>query len=86
MPLPGMVHHPGPNLDEPPDYRVYGRLDALAQECRMPNHVQQIVGKTSDKKPYLISCKPMAARLVPSEGVLPLFYPVFNLGTTICRS
>ncbi len=25
----------------------------------------------------------MATRLVPSKGVLPLFYPVFNLGTAI---
>jgi hypothetical protein len=27
------------------------KLDALAPECRIPNHVQQIVGKTSDEKP-----------------------------------
>ena len=78
-----MVDHPGPNLYKPPDDRVYGRLDALAPERRIPDHVEQIVGKTSDEKPCLIGCKPMATRLVPSEGVLPLFYPVFNLSTTI---
>ena len=83
VPPPGMVHHPGPNLHKPSDDRVYGRLDSLAPECRIPNHVEQIVGKTSDEKPGLIGCKAMATRLVPSEGVLPLFYPVSNLGTTI---
>ena len=45
--------------------------------------VEQIVGKTSDEKPCLNSCKLMAARFVPSKRVLPLFYPVFNLGTPI---
>jgi hypothetical protein len=45
--------------------------------------VQQIIGKTSDEKPGPIGCKAMATRLVPSEAVLSLFYPVFNLGKTI---
>ena len=45
--------------------------------------MEQILGKTSDEKPCLIDCEAMAARLIPSEGVLPLLYPVFNLGTTI---
>ncbi|MGA2402143.1 MAG: hypothetical protein ABSG91_10595 [Syntrophobacteraceae bacterium] len=31
----------------------------------------------------MIGCKPMATCLVPSEGILPLFDPVFNLSTTI---
>ena len=83
IPLPGMVDHSGPNLYKPPDDRVYGRLDALAPERRIPDHVEQIIGKTSDEKPCLIGCKPMATRLVPSEGVLSLFYPVFNLSPTI---
>ena len=83
LPLPGMIHHLGPNLHKPLDERVYGRLDTLAPECRIPNHVEQIVGKTSDKKPCLIGCKPMATRLVPPECVLPLFDQVFNLSSTI---
>ena len=29
VPLPGMIDHPGSNLDEPPDDRVYGWFDAL---------------------------------------------------------
>jgi len=79
----GMIDHSCANLYTPPDDRVYGWLDALAPECRIPNHVEQIVGNTSDEKPCLISCKPMATRFVPSKGILPLFYSVFNLGTTI---
>jgi len=75
IPPPGMVRHPGPNLHKPSDDRVYGRLYAPAPECRIPNHVQQIVGAISDEKPCLIGCKPMAARLVPSEGVPSLFHP-----------
>ncbi len=81
VPLPGVVHHPGANLDELPDDRVYRRLDALATECRIPNHVQQIAGNTSGEKSGLIGCKPMTTRFVPSEGILPLFYPVFNLSS-----
>jgi hypothetical protein len=45
--------------------------------------VEQVVGQASDEKPCLIRCKPMATRLVPSEGIFPFFYPVFNLGTAI---
>jgi hypothetical protein len=78
-----MINHPGFNLDEPPDDRVYGWFDALAPECRIPNHMEEIAGKTSDEKPCLIGCKPMASRLVPSQGILPLFDPVFNLSTAI---
>jgi len=64
MPLPGMVDHPGPDLYEPLYYRVYRRLDALAPECRIPNHVEQIVGKASSEEPCLIGCKPLAIHLV----------------------
>jgi hypothetical protein len=39
--------------------------------------------QTSDEKPCLIGCEAMATRPVPSEGVLSLFYPVFNLSPTI---
>ncbi len=45
--------------------------------------MEQIIGETSDEKPDLIRCKSMAARLVPSEGVLSLLYPVFDLSPTI---
>ena len=78
-----MIDHPGPNLYQPPDDRVHGRLDTLAPERYIADHVEQVIGKTSDEKPCLIRSKSMAARLVPSEGVLSLFYPVFNLSTTI---
>jgi hypothetical protein len=78
-----MVNHPGTYFYKPLDERVYGRFDALAPECRIPNQVEQIVGKTPDKKPCLICCKPMATRLVPSQGILSLFYAVFNLSTAI---
>src|SRR5208283_4126448 len=83
MPSSGMVDHPGPNLYNPPDDRVYGRSDALSPESRITDHVEQIVGKTSDQKPCLIRGKPMATRLVPSERVLPFLYPVFDLSPTI---
>jgi len=78
-----MVDHSGPDLHQPPDDRIYGRLDALAPKCRISDHVQQVVGKTSDEKPCLIRSKSMAARLVPSECVLSFFYPVLNLSPTI---
>ncbi|HOI94300.1 MAG TPA: hypothetical protein PK250_06295 [Syntrophobacter fumaroxidans] len=45
--------------------------------------MEQIVGKTSYKEPSLIGRKPTAARFVPSQGVLSLFYPVFDLSPTI---
>ncbi len=38
MPPSGMVDHSGANLYKPPDDRVYGRLDALAPECRIPKY------------------------------------------------
>jgi hypothetical protein len=78
-----MVDHSGPNLYKPPDYRLYGRLDALAPKRHIPDHVKQIVGKTSDEKPGLIGCEAVATRFVPAEGVLPFFYPVFDLSSTI---
>ena len=40
IPPSGMVDHSGPNLYKPPDYRIYGWLDALAPGCRIPNHVE----------------------------------------------
>ena len=83
IPPSGMIDHFDPNPYKPPDYRVYGRLDALAPECRIPNHVEQIAGKTSDWKPCLIGCEAMATSFVPSEGLLALFYPVFELSPTV---
>ncbi len=67
-----MVHYLGSNLYQPPDDRVYGRLDALAPERNIADHVEQVIGRPSDEKPCLIRSKSMAARLVPSEGVLSL--------------
>ena len=61
----GMVDHAGPDLYKPPDDRLYGRFDILATERRIPDHMEQIIGKTSDEKPCLISRKPMATRFVP---------------------
>jgi len=77
-----MVDDPLPNLYEPPDDRVYRRLDAHAPERRIPNHVERIARMTCDEKPSLIGREPMAARFVPSECVLS-FYPVLNLSPTI---
>jgi len=37
----------GSNVCKRLDDRVNGFLDALAPECSIPNHVEQIVGKTS---------------------------------------
>ena len=83
VPPPGVVDHPGSNLHKPPNDRINGRLDALAPERRIPNHVEQIVGQTSDEKPCLICCKPMAARFVPSKRIFPLLYPVLDLSPPI---
>jgi len=47
------------------------------------DHMEQVIRQTSDDEPCLICCKPMTTRLVPSQGILSLFDPVFNLGTTI---
>ena len=79
------MDHPGPNLYQSPDDRVNGRLDALAPKRTVPDHVEQIAGKASYKKSCLIGREAMTARFVPSEGVLPLLYPVFNLRpTAVC--
>jgi hypothetical protein len=45
--------------------------------------VEQIVGKTSDKKPCLIRYEAMSARFVPSKRVFPLLYPVLDLSPPI---
>jgi hypothetical protein len=78
-----MIDDSGPNFYQPPDYRFYGWLDALTPERRVPDHVEEVIGHASDKKSCLICREAMAARLVPSERVLPLLDPVFNFGTTI---
>ena len=83
LPFSLMVDHSGPNFYQPPDNRLYGWLDSLAPECAVPDHVEQVIGKTSDEKSCLIGCKPMAARFVPSECVLSFFYPVLYLSPTI---
>ena len=82
-PLFGMVDHPGPNLYKPLNHRVDGWLDSHAPERRIPNHVEQNVGKTSYEKPCLIGREAPVTRLVPSQALLPLFCPVFNLPPTI---
>jgi hypothetical protein len=80
-----MVDHSGPNLYKPHDTPggALNQLTLSPPERRIPNHVQQIVGKTSDEKPCLIGCEAMATCFVPPEGVLPLFYPVFDLSPSI---
>ena len=78
-PSPGMIGHSGSNLYKPPDDRVNGRLDALAPKCRISDHAQQVVGKTSVEKPCLIRSKSMAARLVPSECVRSFIYSFLNI-------
>ena len=45
--------------------------------------MEQVIRKTSDEKPCLIGCEPMATCFVPAEGVLSFFDPVFNLSTAI---
>src|SRR5208283_4650560 len=86
MPPPCMVDHPGSYLYETPDYRVYRWPDALPPECTVADHMEQIIGETSEEKPRLIGCETMTACLIPAKGVLPLFYPVLNLGAAIvCR-
>ena len=44
-----MVDDPGPNLYKPPDYGLYRRLDSLAPERRVPDHVEQVIGEASDE-------------------------------------
>ena len=83
VPSPGMIDHLGPSPYQSPDDRVNGRLDALTPKRTVPGHVEQIVGKTSCKQSCLIGREAMTARFVPSEGVLPLLYPVFNLRPTV---
>ena len=58
-------------------------LTLLPPERGITDHVEQVIGETSDKEPCLIRCKAMAARFVPSEGVFPLLYPVFDLSPPI---
>ena len=77
-----MIGRLSPNLDEPPDHRVHGCSDALPPEHSIPDHVEQVIRKTSCEKPCLIRCEAIATRLIPPEGVLPLFDPVFNLSST----
>ena len=67
VPPPRMVDHPGPNLHNPPDDRIYGRLNSLAPERRIPDHVEQVIGEASDKESCLIRREAMAARLVPAR-------------------
>ena len=81
-----MVDHPGSYLYETPDYRVYRWPDALPPECTVADHIEQIIGETSEEKPRLIGCEAMTACLIPAKGVLPLFYPLLNPGAAIaCR-
>ena len=85
IPPSGVIDDSGSNLHKPLDDRLYGWFDILAPERGIPDHMEQIVGETSDEKPCLIRCEAMAARFVPAEGVLPFFYPVFNLSTAIVK-
>jgi hypothetical protein len=65
-----MVDHPGPNLYEPLEDRVSGRLDALAGKRSIPDHVEQSAGKTSYEEPGLIGLR--ACSMTPSKENLPL--------------
>ena len=78
-----MVDHPGSDLYKPHYYRLYGRLDVLTPERRIPDHMEQVIGEASDEEPCLIGCKAMTACLIPAEGVLSLLYPVLDLRPTI---
>ncbi len=49
----------------------------------MSEHVEEIVGQDSHEQPCLIGGKSMAARLVPTQRVLPLFDPILNVPTTV---
>jgi hypothetical protein len=74
---------PWPQPYKPLNHRVDGWLRALAPKRRSPDHVEQIEGKMSCEKPFLIGCEAPVTRFVPSQALLPLFCPVFNLGPTI---
>ncbi|HYA43429.1 MAG TPA: hypothetical protein VEF34_19160 [Syntrophobacteraceae bacterium] len=50
------LDHSGPNLYQSPDDRVNGRLDALAPELRIADHMERIIRNTSGEKPCLIGC------------------------------
>ena len=84
IPASGMVDHFGRYLYKPPDDPVYGWLGALAPECGIPDRVEQIISKTSYEGAGLAANSTLReVRLVPSQSVLPLFYPVFNSSPAI---
>jgi hypothetical protein len=85
IPPSGVIDDSGSNLHKPLDDRLYGWFDILAPERGIPDHMEQIVGETSDEKPCLIGCEAMTACLIPAEGVLSLLYPVFDLSPPIVR-
>jgi len=61
-PLPGMVDHPHPNIDEPPDDPVYRGPQLFTPECGIPDYVKDIAGKTYYEEPDLIGRKLHAQR------------------------
>ena len=79
IPSSGMVGDSGPHLDKTLDQPVDGSLHFFTPDIELPDHVQEVVGQNPHLQPGLVGLETLATGLVPAQGVLALFDPVFDL-------
>src|SRR5271157_28 len=83
IPPPTMICDLRSDLDQTLDEPFHWPFDLFAHEVELPEHVEEVVCQDAHKQPGLVGCESMAARLVPTQRVLPLFDPILNVPTTV---
>ena len=73
MPIPGVVDDPSARLHQPHDDPFNGPACVFAQQIEPADQMEQIVREKAHFQPGFVRPEPVAARLVPAQGVLALF-------------
>jgi len=82
-PTPAMVRDTRRSLDDALNNPFDGSLNLFAFQMELPDHVKQIVSKSSHFQPGFVRPEPMVAHLVPVQRVLAFLDPVFNIPSPV---
>ena len=82
-PSAGLGRNTGTHFNQSFDQPVDGPLHFLAPDIELPDHMPEVVRQNPHLQPGLVGFKSLATGLVPRQGVLALFDPVFDLGPAI---
>jgi len=83
IPTPCVVDGPSTRFDQPHDDPLDGAACVLAPYIKSPDQMEQVVCEKAHLQPGFVRPEPVAARLVPAQGVLAFLDPVFNISSPV---